>query len=1017
LTVDSPPSAAPGRRARRGPGFLLAAALLAVVVLLAVTMLALYLARRTVAREALVGWLDARGIPAVVEVERFEADGFIGAIRAGTPGDPEFTVERAEVKYRLTGFWSGDRLGAQVRSIRLVRPVLRGEWKAGKFSLGPLDRLIAELASRPPQPNVRQPAVLVEGGQARLATPYGPVRITAGAQLNDGKLLRLDGRLEPAALAGADFRARLGAGRLSLVTHADRVDLVVEASASEVAAGRAAGRDVRVRLTGQGPYPDLRTRRGDGALSLNLMVDGKAASLGQDALRDLRMTGVFVGRADGWVDSLTLTGDAGLELGAAEAALRGASARGLTAAAASKGLRWTRVGGDAGAAPLTVTASVASLSAGDLDLAALQGAFNGGAGWRPGGWDLRLAGGASARGGWRGLGPPQKTDAAELVALKQAVGRFSVRAPSVSLVAAPGRFAVGLPAPVRAASATGLTVDLQAVRGAPVFDDGGGAIRLAARGGGLPALDIGADRYDLTPDGFSARVSGSARGSFGLVREGSASASGVLRGDARGVGFTSGGCIPIRAARLDLGENDVEAVSGALCPTAQPMLTFAGGEWRLRAAARDVGASAPFLLARIAGAAGSLDARGQGAALSVDAAVQGARVIDTAEPARANPMRAGGAITLRQEVWRGAFRITDPAGRALAQADLRHDGRKGVGSVAIQTGALQFAEGGLQPAALSPMAQALGSPAVGEARFTGGFQWSPAASTSQGELVVSGLGFRSPAGVVTGVSGKIDISSLAPLATAPDQRLSLERLDTIAPMTHGALTFQIRNETLEVAAAGLEVGGGRVRLEPMSAPLAPGATIEGVMVVEGVQLADIVSRSPFADRVDLQAKVSGRLPFVLGPEGVRFQQGRLEAIEPGRISIRREALTQVAVTDAPVPAPTPAPSGEDFNAVTDLAYQAMEDLAFDTLSAEVNSLPAGRLGVLFKVAGEHRPPQRQRIRLGIMELIRRDFLKRKLPLPSGTKVNLTLDTSINLDQLLADFARSQRPAGSAGVQP
>jgi hypothetical protein len=95
----------------------------------------------------------------------------------------------------------------------------------------------------------------------------------------------------------------------------------------------------------------------------------------------------------------------------------------------------------------------------------------------------------------------------------------------------------------------------------------------------------------------------------------------------------------------------------------------------------------------------------------------------------------------------------------------------------------------------------------------------------------------------------------------------------------------------------------------------------------------------------------------------------------------------------------------------------MENLAFDTLEASVQSQPDGRLGVLFHIVGRHDPPQRQEIRLGLMDLIRRRFLGRTLPLPSGTGVNLTLDTTLNLDDLLSDYAEFRRLHGSAGVQP
>ena len=95
----------------------------------------------------------------------------------------------------------------------------------------------------------------------------------------------------------------------------------------------------------------------------------------------------------------------------------------------------------------------------------------------------------------------------------------------------------------------------------------------------------------------------------------------------------------------------------------------------------------------------------------------------------------------------------------------------------------------------------------------------------------------------------------------------------------------------------------------------------------------------------------------------------------------------------------------------------MENLAFSTLSAKVDSRPDGRLAVLFHIIGKHDPPQRQEIRLGLMELIQRKFLNRKLPLPSDTGVDLTLDTTLNLDDLLADYAEFRRLHGSADVQP
>ena len=216
------------------------------------------------------------------------------------------------------------------------------------------------------------------------------------------------------------------------------------------------------------------------------------------------------------------------------------------------------------------------------------------------------------------------------------------------------------------------------------------------------------------------------------------------------------------------------------------------------------------------------------------------------------------------------------------------------------------------------------------------------------------------------------------------------------------------------------MGGGTLAFEPFTLPFKAGEPWKGVLNFQGVQIKELVEASPFGDRVDLEARLTGRVPFEVRPEGVRVAGGTLAAIEPGRLSILREALTTVGAEGGAVTAVGPVPAEvapEATNAFTEFAYQAMEHLSFDQLDAEVNSLDNGRLGVLLHVKGEHTPPQKQEIRLTIMELIRRDFMNKTLPLPSGTKVDLTLDTSLNMDQLLKDFADYQALRGSQAVQP
>ncbi|MGH6998395.1 MAG: hypothetical protein ACREEO_09370, partial [Phenylobacterium sp.] len=83
-----------------------------------------YLTRRAIARELLVGWLESRGVPADVEFREFEFGGFTARVRAGPERDPDVSVERVEVRYGFTGFWSGEAPGVRVTSVKLYRPVV-----------------------------------------------------------------------------------------------------------------------------------------------------------------------------------------------------------------------------------------------------------------------------------------------------------------------------------------------------------------------------------------------------------------------------------------------------------------------------------------------------------------------------------------------------------------------------------------------------------------------------------------------------------------------------------------------------------------------------------------------------------------------------------------------------------------------------------------------------------------------------------------------------------------------------
>jgi hypothetical protein len=949
----------------------------ALVALLCVVVASVYLARRMIAREVLVGWLDSRGIEADVDIERFELNGLVARVRVGPAESPDLTIERVEVAYSPRGFWAARPLGVDLASVRLVRPVLRAAWRDGKLSVGSLDRLVEELLSRPPDPDATKPLVLIEGGRARLDSEFGLLAIQASGRVEDARLISLDARLGPTELRGPRLRANLDGGTITLRTSGDRVRWQVRLDAPDVAQDGLAATGVVATLDGEGPYPDLEKQKSDGLMSSTLKLAADGARQGENEIEAGRLTARFEGRVSGWGRELMLTG------------------------------------------PVQAGLNADAVRTRDGRLEALDTGFTGQARWSSRDWRVQGTFSGAANGSTTVLGAPKSADSRELRLLKRALSRFTVRAPAIGVSASGETLRVRLPAPVRLTSPSGAYATLSATGGQLVYDDGAGALRAQVGGGGLPEVDLTVPRYALAEGALTARLAARVEGAFGPVEGGVMSTSGDLAASNGALRFTQAGCQPILARRLELGETDLTDIAGRLCPTGRPLVVVGPDGWRVAARVEALGVEAPFLEARAQGASASLGAQGRGDQIALNVDSLRGRLVDTAAEERFRPVDVAGQVAMASEKARGRFELFDPDGRALGLAELSHDLRTGRGGVSVDTGEIAFSPEGLQPADLSPLATVIGSQVAGRARFAGGVDWDGEGLASGGVLTVPGLDFKSAAGPVAGLSGRIEFTSLIPLETAPGQHLDVARIDSLAPLTQASLDFQFLGDLLKIQAGSVDIGGGRLDIEPMTARL-DGQAFEGVINVHGVQLSELVARSPFADRVSLDARVSGRLPFVLGPEGIRFINGRLEAIEPGRLSIRREALVAVSaeggqaqVVDGPAGAVAPP---QETNTVTEFAFQALEHLAFDSLSAEVNSLPEGRLGVLFRIAGAHEPPQEQTLELGLLDLLKKDLLQRRLPLPSHTKVNLTLDTTLNLDQLLKDFAETQR-AGSAAVQP
>jgi hypothetical protein len=534
-----------------------------------------------------------------------------------------------------------------------------------------------------------------------------------------------------------------------------------------------------------------------------------------------------------------------------------------------------------------------------------------------------------------------------------------------------------------------------------------GALTLDVGGGGLPTLKASFSHSMVSRAGFLSEVA--LKGSLdALIARGATVTAhgyaGLVDGRFR---FALTDCAPVTATKLDLGANPVTGFSTQVCPGDGPLIEAANGGWkaegRLQGAAGDVpsfavttkDANGAF---EVAGAHGGLD--------TARLTVARAEILDTTQPLRFHPAYATGRLGLASHRWTGDFTAATPAGWTIGGLHIVHDADTGAGRADV-TAPLAFAPGGPQPAALSPLAD-FARETDGSAMFTGWFAWdAKAAATSGGELVARIKRVKGPFGPMTDTAADIHFTSLVPLATAPDQILTVGEVQALTPVSAITATFDLDGPTLHLKGDDARLAGGHVRLEPMTLALdKTGGVTGGVLVLDKVDIGQIIAASSLADAVQMQATIDGRIPFEFGPAGVRIHQGTLVAAGPGRLSISRKALTG---------ANTSVAAGQAGFA-QDLAYQAMDNLSFDQLDATMNSIAGERLGVLFHIKGRHDPPTRQAATIAVGDLIGGKALNKPIPLPSDTQINLTLDTSLNFGELVAALSQAWRDS-LAGDDP
>jgi hypothetical protein len=1028
-----------------------------------------YAGRREISRELALAWLNDKGIEATLDLDDLDATGFAGRIRLGPKNAPVFSAERIEVAYDLVSPWSGGEFALNTRAVRLVRPRVNARLDQNGLNFGTLQPLIDAALKSPAEPTTPGPAILIEDARVLLRTPGGPARLTGDASLDDGKLLRFDGRLGAMRYATSGLTFETDGALVKARKRGDRLNLDVQLGLKTLSAGQLDLTEAQGSLQADLTYPDLKTLSMVGPAEARLALRARGAEVEAASLGGLEANLVVAGLLSGDFKRGGLTGKTTFHARGERLTAQGLDSRDVVAdldlsnlaltydPSGVRGSARTRLSANAdravaGAAalsrtglevqsssvtlvsdaqrssisgPLTVALGAGRAAAGGVVLSSLAADGKGRFSVGTDGIALGLDAHADADGAMSGPDAARVSAALPNPDYAQAAARalsgFELSAPALKLGITGGQTTLSLPRPIALTAAGGAKAVLSAP-GGPLLAmrDGAGVGRavVALGGGGLPDITLQARNWRSDASGLTSDVI--VAGTLDVPPV--AGLTGTLAGQARlaGGGLTVrlNRCTPLAARAILTGEPPISDVKFTLCPTAQPLLAASGGVWRASARVEDGQALVNAAQARIEGASASFVGGGSGFDVA-QVKVTGGRIVEASpDGKRFETVAMLGEVDLARGQWTGKLNASTLDGRPVGTMTLRHDVASGRGQADIDASKLTFAKGGLQPLGLTPLAS-VARDAEGPAAFTGRFSWIGETLTSQGRVSTTGLDFKSPLGQVHQLKGEIVFDSLAPLTSPPGQVLTIDSVDAIVPIQSVRASLALGAEALHLEATTFEASKGKVTLEPLDMPLDGKGVIKGVVNIAGLDLGQLVGGSTLADKVKVEAVIDGRLPFEAGPAGFKFVDGKVYAVGPGRLSIAREALTGVQAGQGGVDPNDPLTVKKDapVNAIQDFAYQAMENLSFSTLEAGVSSTDKGRLGVLFHIKGEHDPKVIEKARIGLMELLNGSAFQRRIPLPAKTPVDLTLDTSLNFDELIAAWRRGWQESEAVTPAP
>ncbi len=291
-------------------------------------------------------------------------------------------------------------------------------------------------------------------------------------------------------------------------------------------------------------------------------------------------------------------------------------------------------------------------------------------------------------------------------------------------------------------------------------------------------------------------------------------------------------------------------------------------------------------------------------------------------PAEGGVMSATAQVSPVEDGLRLSAHLVGP-GVDIALAGF-HDLLGGGGSLTLESAPITFAPGKLQPRQLFPGLGAF-SQVSGTAAMAGAVSWSRTRFTPDLRITLQDMGGHVGSVAAHHLDAGIHLDGLAPLSTPPNQRASVQRIDSAVPLTDGRLTFRLDRGRVMVARASAQLAGGMVSVT--DAVVDPRATRQQLtLAVAGLDLAQVIEMIQ-VDGLSGSGRLTGTIPLVLAQGDVTIASARLDSIAPGVLRYQPSDPSGIAGM------------GESM----DLVLKALDDFHYTKLSMTLHGEAGGDL--------------------------------------------------------------------------